>query len=221
MKTTSTKTRRSTGLRRLGLAQSWQKAGGITSAALLSALLLANVLAGCGELGSLFGVEPPEATYRSLAVQNLSLETIGFDLGFDLANPNAFDLPVLQMDWNLDLFDEAFSFGQIYFEEPGATESANTSNGGVLTFLGVETIPGNGELLLNTPFSVAIPETFDGLVRVVMGEDVPFTIGGTMYFDSNFGRISLPFSQSGVIPNGDMYGFLSELGVDVIESLFD
>jgi len=193
-----------------------QKSGGITAT-----VALVLVLAGCGELGGLFGAEPPEATYRSFAVESLSLETIGFDLGFDLANPNQFDIPVVDLEWNLDLFDEPFSFGQILFEEPGSTQSAHTANGGVLTFLGVETIPANGELMLNTPFSVAIPQTFEGLVRVVMGEDVPFTIGGTIHFDSAFGQISVPFSQSGIIPNGEMYGYLSDLGADAIESLFD
>lgn len=176
-------------------------------------------ISGCMELGNALGMKSPSASYRDFEVKNLSLEQIGFDLDFDLENPNSFDIPVATLDWNLDLFGEAFSFGKILFEdaEPGA--DALAPEGAVLTYLGIEHIPANGALSLRTPFNVALLDTFEGIVRVVQGEDVPFTIGGTIHFKSQFGEWDLPFSQSGIWSNEDVVAVVEGAGAAILADI--
>jgi len=171
------------------------------------------------ELGNALGMKSPTASYRDLEVKNLSLEQIGFDLDFDLENPNGFDIPVATLDWNLDLFGEAFSFGKILFEdaEPGADELA--PEGAVLTYLGIEHIPANGALSLRTPFNVALLDTFEGIVRVATGEDVPYTIGGTIHFKSQFGQWDLPFTHSGVWANEDVVAVVEGAGAAILADI--
>ena len=181
--------------------------------------VVALTVPGCFGLGDGLGIDGPEAEYRELKVQTLSLERIGFDLGFDLFNPNAFDIPVATMDWNLDLFHTPFSFGEIRFENPEPGTRSLTPDGGVLTFLGIKTLPANGTMALETPFNVALLDTFDGIVRIATGEDVPYTIGGTIHFESAFGQWDLPFAHSGVWSNQEMVRFLEAAGSSIIDDI--
>src|SRR5687767_5527334 len=77
----------------------------------------ARGLLGCGGSGNFFGLQSPTAQYQDFQVQSLNLEQIGLDLAFDLGNPNSIALPVATLDWNLDLFEAPFTFGQVRFEE--------------------------------------------------------------------------------------------------------
>ncbi len=167
------------------------------------------------------GIENPTAEYKDFDVQSLTLEQIGFDLDFDLGNPNNFDIPLATLDWNLDLFDEPFSFGQILFEDASPDAPGIDEDRGILTYLGIETLPANGELGLNTPFNVAVLNTVDDVIRIVSGEDVPFTIGGTIHFESALGNFDLPFSQDGIWPNSDFVEFIEQIGEDAINDLLD
>lgn len=185
------------------------------------AVALIATSAGCGNLGlGGLGVQPPTADYQDFKVAALSTEAIDFDLGFELANPNAFELPVASLDWNLDLFDSPFSFGQIFFEEVAGDAPDTTSDGGVLTYLGVQSIPAGGALALETPFSVALRDTFEGILRVAAGEDIPYTIGGTLHFDSLFGSWDLPFEASGLWSNEELVAFLEDAGSGLLGDLF-
>lgn len=186
---------------------------------LLLALLLSMSATACLDFGDGFGVASPEAEYRDFAVKSLSFEQIGFDLDFDLGNPNSFPLPVGTLDWNLDLFDQPFSYGKILFEEAPTGAPTHSADGGLLTYLGVQHIPANGEMMLKTPFNVALLDTFEGILRIAQGEDVPFTIGGTLHFESYLGQWDIPFSQSGVWSNGQMVRFLEDAGAGLIEDL--
>jgi hypothetical protein len=178
----------------------------------------AGGLLGCG---GAFGLQSPTADYRDFSVQSLSLQQIGFDLGFDLGNPNSIALPVATLDWNLDLFQKPFTFGQVLFDEgPGEQRQDDINpDGGILTYLGIQNIPANSQLALNTPFTVAIADTFEGIARVALGEDVPFLIGGTLHVGSTFGSFDLPFSQGGVWPNGALIGFLDGIGTDILDGI--
>ena len=178
-------------------------------------------LSGCFDLGlgDSLGIKSPDAEYRNLSVQSLSLEQIGFDLGFDLSNPNSFDIPVATLDWNLDLFQQPFTFGEIRFEDPEPGAANYTADGGILTFLGIQTLPANGTLDLQTPFNVALLDTFEGIIRIASGEDVPYTIGGTIHFQCAFGQWDLPFGYSGTWSNQEMIGVLETAGGSILEDI--
>jgi hypothetical protein len=182
-------------------------ARGITAA--LALLLLAA--GGCGGGGELFGLQSPTADYRDFGVADLSLERIDLDLSYDLGNPNAIDLPLATLDWDLELFQEPFSFGQIRFEEPAEGAPTEGADGSVLSYLGVQTLPANGTLALQAPFSVALADTFEGITRVLGGQDVPWALSGTLHFQTAFGNVDVPLSQSGVWTNEEVVGFLEDL----------
>jgi hypothetical protein len=186
----------------------------------LLGLTAAGGLVGCSGLSNLLGLQEPTADYRDFRVQSLSLQQVGFDLGFDLGNPNEVALPVASLDWNLDLFQRPFTFGQIRFEENHEQLRDDINpEGGVLTYLGVQHIPAQGQLALNTPFAVAILDTFEGIARIALGEDVPFGIGGKLLVTSRFGNFDLPFSAQGVWPNRTLIRFLDSIADDILRDL--
>jgi hypothetical protein len=178
-------------------------------------------LLGCNEALRGIRVQEPTVEYKNFDVIEMDLQQVGFDLGFDLGNPNAFDLPVASLDWNLDLFDDAFSFGRIRFEEAAEGAAAVTEFGGILTYLGVQSIPAGGEISLNAPFTVALLDTFEGISRVAMGEDVPYLIGGTLHFETAFTSFDLPFEVEGVWSNADLIAFVEAAGTGILDSLLD
>lgn len=182
-------------------------------------ILAVLVGVGCSGLGDILGVQEPTASYRDFTVESLTLDEIGFDLAFDLGNPNSFALPVATLDWRLDLFDGPFSFGQIRFQDPTDAPAEDSGELGVLTYLGVRSIPANGQLQLDAPFGVALLDTFEGLSRIALGEDVPFLIEGTIHLESRFGDFDLPFSESGVWDNAELLDFLEEIGSDALDDL--
>jgi len=190
-----------------------------TITTILTALMSLSLF-GCAELfgglGGAAGVEPPTAEYRDFRLSALSLDEVDFDLDFDLGNPNDFPLPVATMDWNLDLFHAPFSFGEIRFEDAPAAAPSFNDAGGVLTFLGIKNIPAGGAMSLETPFTVALMDTFEGIARVAMGEDIPYTIGGVIHFETTFADFDLPFSVDGVWENGTIVDLVTGIGGDLL-----
>lgn len=209
----------------------WRKRGnqrssepsGLSRRELLELLGVSAVggLVGCSGLSNLLGLQSPTADYRDFELQSLSLEQIGFDLGFDLGNPNDVALPVATLDWNLDLFQNPFTFGQVRFEDAAGRSNDLNPDGGILTFLGVQNIPAQGQLALNTPFAVAIASTFEGIARIALGEDVPWAIGGSLLVTSRFGNFDLPYSVDGVWPNGTIINLLDDIAGSILDDIIN
>lgn len=196
---------------------------GLTRRQILELLGVSAVggLVGCSGLSNLLGLQSPTADYRDFQLQSLSLEQVGFDLGFDLGNPNEVALPVATLDWNLDLFQHPFTFGQVRFEDAAGRQDDLNPDGGILTFLGIQNIPAQGQLALNTPFAVAITDTFEGIARIALGEDVPYGIGGSLLVTSRFGNFDLPFSYDGIWPNGALIGLLDDIAGSILDDLIN
>lgn len=151
------------------------KTHGYLSTALLACLLLAGGCAGTGTL-----VDAPTVTLKSVALESASLNRQTFLLGFDVANPNPFPLPVRAVAYNVHFDGGKFAGGET------AGSFTVPARGGDAFMISVELD------LLNTA------TRFASLLRGGMRDELAYALDGSLTVDIPFTR-PIPFSSSGTI----------------------
>ncbi len=122
----------------------------------------------------------PQAEVRQVELQRLTWETLDIGLLLNLHNPNDIEMPLDQVDWNLNLFESAMARGVV---RPQAR------------------IPAKGREQVRVPISVAITELVGAAEALVRSDRIPWDVGGTCHFGTAAGPITVDFSRSGTWTN--------------------
>ena len=150
----------------------------IRSVNILFACLL---LTACASTESL--VTTPRVDLTSVELESASFDKQTFLLAFDVANPNAFPLPVKAIKYRVMLDDERFAGGE--------TAAAFT-------------IPAGGEDGFVISVDLDILSSASQLTSLLHGgvpDHVKYRVEGSLTVDIPFTR-PLPFSSSGTVPVG-------------------
>jgi LEA14-like dessication related protein len=150
----------------------------IRSVYILFACLL---LTACASTESL--VTTPRVDLTSVELESASFDKQTFLLAFDVANPNAFPLPVKAIKYRVMLDDERFAGGET-----------------VAAF----TIPAGGEDGFVISVDLDILNSASQLTSLLHGgvpDHVKYRVEGSLTVDIPFTR-PLPFSSSGTVPVG-------------------
>ncbi len=144
----------------------------------VSILLFCGILSACASTGEL--ISSPSVDLTSVRLDKMSLSQQTFLLGFDVDNPNAFPLPVREIEYTVRFDNERFA--------GGSTE-------------GNFTVPARGQ----DDFMISVDLDFlrtasqlSALLRQGVPESVNYELEGHLTVDIPFAR-PLPFSSSGVI----------------------
>lgn len=141
-------------------------------------VLIAASLSACASTDTL--ISSPTVDLTSVELTAISLKRQSFNLGFDVANPNPFPLPVKAVEYRVLFDDERFA--------GGTTEGSFTVPAG-----GRDAFMISVDLdVLNTATQIA------SLFRRGVPERVNYELQGSLTVDIPFAR-PIPFSSTGVI----------------------
>jgi LEA14-like dessication related protein len=137
------------------------------SGVLVVALVLPLLLVSC---------VAPQAELQRVDLNRLTWQQLDVGLLLNLRNPNEFDLPLDQIDWNLGLFDRSMAQG---IARPEAR------------------IPAQGKELVQVPISVALAQLTGVAESLLHSDRIPWDVGGRCHFATVAGPITVDFSRSG------------------------
>jgi LEA14-like dessication related protein len=129
--------------------------------------LLAAVLVGCAY---------PTVSLRTARLDSVRLSGLTVDVFFDVENPNQFQLPLEQVDWNLRLFDMRV----------GAGTSRMDKN-----------LPAQATTRVKMPITVSFGEAAGVVTKVRGSRSIPWDIDGTAHITAPTGPLSLDFGETG------------------------
>ncbi len=142
------------------------------------AATVAVALASCGMIPP-SDLKPPDLAFSSLSIDEVSLDRIRFVAYVDTFNPNAVDIPLRDLRFELSLLDRPLGSGTTARPE--------------------ETLPANGSRKLPLAMTVPTSQVLD-LVRRLPSSDwraIPYRVSGSAYWGrSPFER---RFDRSGLI----------------------
>lgn len=136
----------------------------------LALLLMLPLVAGCALSGKL--LEKPTVSLEEVSARDTNLTGTTLVFRLNLKNPNAIDLP---LD---DLTYQVFLNGNFFAE--GRTDKKVR-------------IPARGESDVEIPLAVQYTKVLSGLGRVLRGEDMDYRLKG----DAKFAAFSIPFEKAG------------------------
>lgn len=141
-------------------------------------VLITIYLTACAGTGTL--VSSPTVNLTSVELTNVSLRHQTFNLGFDVANPNPFPLPVRAVEYRVFFDDERFAGGETEgsFTVPARGQDEFT--------ISVELDFVNTATQIASLFRRGVPELVNYELQGNLTVDIPFTK-------------PIPFSSTGVI----------------------
>ena len=125
---------------------------------------LGAFLVGCAGLGA----KQPTASLRNVNVTNVTVEGVTADFLVDVANPNAFALPVTDAEYKLGLGGVRLADGKL---QPSGS------------------VPANGALPVNVPVRLTFEKLLAAEQALVKGGGkVPYELDGALVFGSRQSR---------------------------------
>jgi LEA14-like dessication related protein len=131
------------------------------------------LLSGC----SLFmhSMERPTATVRNVSVSSAGLAGVTGQLQVDVMNPNAFNVPLSGIDWQLSVGDARAVSGQVELQQ---------------------TIPAQGVSPITTSLSISTTDAM--MVAAALGTGAhTYTIDAKLHFSTAVGPIEVEVKKSG------------------------
>lgn len=154
--------------------------------ATLCLALLAAPLAAC-----VFApVEKPTAQVRSVSLGTASFTTLLGELDLDVQNPNAYGLPLSQVEWQLSIAGS-----------PAVTGNATLS----------KTIPAKGSAPVSTTLRVDLTSAVQVASAISRGER-RYHLDVRLHFDTRFGDLTVPLAHDGSLAQaGGLLGALDNV----------
>lgn len=146
---------------------------GVRLRLLISIVLLATV-AGCGPL-----FEKPRVRVRGVTVTSVSFAGVGFDVLFDVQNPNVIGVDLAKLAYQLTVDGHAFVQG-------AGNHPLH--------------VPAQGTGQLTLPVSFKFVDLTQALVSLFTKKTVPFSIATRLGFGTPIGVIEIPLSHQGTLP---------------------
>ncbi len=151
------------------------------SLALIGALLAVS-LSGCGALGPL-GAElakyAPKVSFKKLKLRSIDWKKLGVDFVFTLDNPHPVGLALDRFSWGLDLKGKALAKGT---QDKGLKLKPKSKSPLVL------------------PVDLTFTQIYDTLTSLSGKDEVPYTLKGSMGFDTPLGPVDVPVKKKGTLP---------------------
>ena len=145
-------------------------------------LLLVSLMVGLSACASISEnlVSSPRVELKNVSVLGLGFQSQTFMLSFDIANPNAFPLPIKSVSYGLKLYGQRFATGET------ASEFTVPANDGAQFSISVDL-----DLLTTAPDLLSI-------VRDGVRQDIPYELEGRLGVDIPF-TSPLKFRNNGSI----------------------
>lgn len=118
----------------------------------------------------------PKVSVRSARLDAVRLSGMTVDVYFDVENPNAFALPLEQVDWNLQLFGTRVGSG---------TSRMN------------KTLPAQRTTRVKMPITVQFRDVGSVAQRLTSARSISWDLDGTAQFKSPAGPLALDFAETG------------------------
>lgn len=127
-------------------------------------------------VGTLGGCAAPTVNLESALLQKLTTSLMEVGLNFELFNPNSYAIPIEGMAWQIDLFRDPFTNGQVDFRRQ---------------------IPAQRTVEALVPIAINL----QGLLRQIQGlltqATIPWSIAGQIRFGAAGRAINAPFALDG------------------------
>lgn len=134
-------------------------------------LTLAFAFSGCSSLTESL-LQKPEVDLKGITLRDTNLQGTTVVFVLNLKNPNARDLPLDGLTYQVDLGGKHFADGRL--EEKVR-------------------IPAKGESQVEVPLTVAYSKVFSGLAQMLEGRSLDYALRG----NAKFSVFSIPFEEKG------------------------
>ena len=143
--------------------------------ALTSAALIGLIATGCGAAGGGL-VDEPEVELVDARLTGLTTSTMDVELDFMVDNPNNFEIPIVNVAWELDLWQEPFAEGNADVDQE---------------------LPAADVTDLTVPVSIPLEDAISGGERLLDGQPIPYLVTGDVVVDTAIGNIAVPYDDTG------------------------